>query len=483
MIDKVRNLAFSAGSAAAVSILVSCSVEIGSLAKRDLRTTTVAAATVRTPDTVGNKADDLQPSSQPTPQSSVSASPSPTPNGTANAACSFQGESAASDALSIPSGAIRLYYNDTVQGPINPYFSSYHLLFRLEADPSPNVLNLTKKYLLWYLDHINVASSDGKFRIANGFEVAAPYLSADEHRPGTIYNYYFSSTDPDLPTFMYFKKYPQAGFTYTDFRELDKNSALFSTLVYDSSDSYGAMFIKLLAKYTSVSNDYSIVNDPNLFYRVQLVLQGMLSTQTAPYNLTGATIHFLVGYYMDNAEVWSALSDYVNLMGAITASKIGSFDIAGNISTYTALRNQFAAAIESNLRITTGGDAGLYRVGIDLNSGAQQNINWTNPYPDANANLLGIMVGHLVGTIPTQLATDRFYAYQPRFIDGKNLGNELPNLWMATAFVKTARTKWSPHISNLLNVVCTNNIVSQNRSWNVWNAFEGGAYLWLLQNH
>lgn len=154
---------------------------------------------------------------------------------------------------------------------MNPYFADFTALALLESGQT--YLPSVKKYLDWHFLHLNSAEED----INN---VA-----------GTIYDYleYVDSGSGDVKEETVFIQDGKA--------------------FYDSTDSYAALYLKVLYRYLQVSGEESYL----IAHKDQIdSLIGVLET-TMVDGLSTATPSFHTQYLMDNAEVYDGLNDGISL--------------------------------------------------------------------------------------------------------------------------------------------------------------------------
>ena len=163
--------------------------------------------------------------------------------------------------LQLSNGAIPMYDRPAEgiehKNKVVPYFSCFTALGLLETDGNQETV---KKYINWHFAHINTSAD------VNGVV-------------GTIYDYYIENKDlSEEPT--------------------DD---------YDSTDSYGALFLTLLRRYAEVTSDNALLTDNR--DKIDLAAEAMMSTELN--GLTWAKPTYKVKYLMDNAEVIKGLEDAV----------------------------------------------------------------------------------------------------------------------------------------------------------------------------
>lgn len=158
-------------------------------------------------------------------------------------------------------GAFAFYneFNGNVR--VNPYFSEIVAIALINYDNSVDAKNKIKKYMDWHFAHINSSSED-----YNGLA-------------GTIY----------------------------DYTAVVKNGIVISESTkktYDSTDSYSALFIKVLADYAKVYGDTQyIVEHKETIKDITNVIFANLSSNGYSY----AKPDYKIRYLMDNSEVYAGL--------------------------------------------------------------------------------------------------------------------------------------------------------------------------------
>lgn len=201
--------------------------------------------------------------------------------------------------LQTPLGAILLsnnngsLWNDSTKFTVEPYFANFAMMGLLD-NPTPQNLIVVKKWIEWYISHLNTSTTD-----YNGL-------------PGTVYVYQVYATDQT--------------------REVAQRK-------YDSTDSYAATFISLLKKYIEKGGDITYVK--NLEPKIKIVADVIIATQDTD-GLTWAKPDYKVKYLMDNCEVFEGLTCYVWLIENILSDKSG-------FSFYKNRAEQCLNAIETRL--------------------------------------------------------------------------------------------------------------------------------------
>jgi hypothetical protein len=141
---------------------------------------------------------------------------------------------------------------------LNPYFAS---IAGLSLAHNPKYFHLIKRYLKWYISHLNLPDKFGE--------------------NGTVYDYFVKS-----------------------------NHELISTYDYDSYDSYPAVFLSLCIKYLEFSKDYDFFTYNS--QKLDLIVNSLINTFDKDF-LTFAKPNYKVKYLMDNCEVKAGLKDAISL--------------------------------------------------------------------------------------------------------------------------------------------------------------------------
>lgn len=194
-----------------------------------------------------------------------------------------------SGAIKMASGPARYTEDGKAVYNIHPYFNNLAVLGILD-NPNPKVIETAKKWISWYLNHINSSDYNG--------------LS------GTIYDY----------------EYVEDG------TEISKN-------YYDSVDAYAATFISLLRRYYEITHDDALLNENK--EKIEKIIEVMISVQDND-GLTFAKPDYPIKYLMDNVEVYEGLSaaEYI-------AREV--FNDTVKADKYKAHKEALLNAIESNL--------------------------------------------------------------------------------------------------------------------------------------
>ncbi len=159
-------------------------------------------------------------------------------------------------------GAFAFYNEKNGSVTINPYFSEIVAISLINYDATEAAAEKIKKYMDWHFAHINTAEED-----YNGLG-------------GTIYDY---------------NAVVENGIVVS---ETSKGS-------YDSTDSYSALFVKVLADYVKVYGDTEYIKTKK--EQIDTIVNVMFATM-APNGYTYAKPDYKIIYLMDNTEVYSGLT-------------------------------------------------------------------------------------------------------------------------------------------------------------------------------
>jgi hypothetical protein len=238
------------------------------------------------------------------------------------------GEDAVDGALLMGPG-YRAESGGKIYDVVEPYFNNIAVIHLLE-DATPEITAAAKGWIRWYFTNINDPDVHG--------------LS------GTIYTYYVGVND--------------------------RNDVFPRETLYDSTDAYAAVFLRLLWRYFEASGDAAtLVSHED---KIHLIVGAMLTT-TRPSGLTGARPDYPVEYLMDNCEVYDGLDALVSLYGPAVLND------AAQAAYYAERKRAIAAAIEDRLFLP---ETGLYAPYL----GAAK-PEMTIFYPDAAAQVFPILFG------------------------------------------------------------------------------------------
>lgn len=249
----------------------------------------------------------------------------------------------------VSSGALLFRKSATGESDIVPYFSNTAALALLNSSTALDYSQNVKKYMEWYLLHLNDADSD----IDNG--------------DGSIFNYKISHTD--------------------DLVVLET-----STGRYDSVDSYAASFITLLRGYYEKTGDKDfLVSNRHDIQRVIIALLGTVDTD----GLSMTNNSGRVKYTMDNAEVNKGLEDALFLTEEVFLKDPP--DSRSEVSALEDLNTQIEDALLKNTEafenLLWNGGAMRYEIGIGKNNELLNFIGWEIFYPDATAQMFPVAFG------------------------------------------------------------------------------------------
>lgn len=210
-----------------------------------------------------------------------------------------------------------------------PYFSSIAALGLLSGTVTEEQAEGARRYLLWYLEHLNTEAQDP----VNG--------------DGTIYNYRVTLDNGD---------------TYIE-----------STGDYDSVDSYAALFLM-------VANTYGHKVDRQFLaehrYEVIRVADALLHT-IQENGLSYAKAEYPIQYLMDNAEVYAGLRAGASLLK----------DIAPE-TAYPETLNQVADRLQTSFEdLLWNQNVRLYEIGLTEDAAPLECNAWNEFYPDSIAQL------------------------------------------------------------------------------------------------
>ena len=168
-----------------------------------------------------------------------------------------------------------------------------------------------------------------------------------------------------------------------------------STTTYDSSDSYAATLLSLVAVFNDATGDRTAVRG---WKDALQVVVGALEATMRQNHLTDAKPNYPVAFTEDNVEVWAGLADYARL-----SESIGDLRQADSAN---------ASAAESRLAIT---ESLWSKSSADwvVNKGAGM-ANWSKFYPDAQAQLWPALVDFrsVPGNRSCSSLAERFVAAQ-----------------------------------------------------------------------
>ena len=260
--------------------------------------------------------------------------------------------------LQIENGALLMTCGPNGDFTMNPYFADFAALALLGAGES--YYENVRRYMDWHFAHLNTAQTD--------------YNGVD----GTIYDYIVTLSDGKLVS-----------------EKISINTN--GQKSYDSTDSYAATFLCVVAKYYEKTGDlaYLQANSQDL----QRVLNPI--RQTMDKGLTFAKPDYRIKYLMDNCEVYEGLVAAEKVYTALGLSELAA--------EAADLKKQVFDAIEKYMWME---EEGYYEVALGVNNDSAYAFTWTNFYPCATAQLFPISCGLLK---PTDLRSiylyEQFNAY------------------------------------------------------------------------
>ena len=218
---------------------------------------------------------------------------------------------------------------------VRPYFSlTVANAFLLDPDYYDNA----KRYIEWHIRHLN--------------EDPDIYLVT-----GSIYDYYYSLLGSEQ-------------------RALSLAESNDTVDVYDSTDSYAALFFELLLNYTTTTGDYSFITKPTLDLVLQCLEESFSgATFDGDALLTVAKPNYLIEFLMDNCEVYR---------GFVSLEEL--YDMIG-------CGAEAAQAADYARRIKEGIETHLYNSGNGNYDYAYLNLSYIEDYfyPDAIAQMFPII--------------------------------------------------------------------------------------------
>jgi hypothetical protein len=251
--------------------------------------------------------------------------------------------------LQAENGALLMTSGPSGQFTMNPYFADFAALALLGAgeDYYENV----RRYMDWHFAHLNTAETD--------------YNKLD----GTIYDYTI--------TLSYGKVVSEKININAD----GKKS-------YDSTDSYAATFLCVVAKYYEKTGDlaYLMAHSQELRRLLNPI------RKTMDKGLTFAKPDYRIKYLMDNCEVYEGLVAAEKLYTAL-----GLFELCDEAAN---LKKQVFDAIEEHMWME---EKGYYEVALGVNNDSAYDFTWTNFYPCATAQVFPIFCGLLAPTDPRSI--------------------------------------------------------------------------------
>jgi len=246
--------------------------------------------------------------------------------------------------LQVDNGALLMTRGPNGNFTMNPYFADFAALALLGAGES--YYENVRRYMDWHFAHLNTAETD-----YNGMD-------------GTIYDYTITLSNGEVVS-----------------EEISINAD--GKKSYDSTDSYAATFLCVVAKYYEKTGDlaYLQANSQDL----QRLLNPI--RQTMHQGLTFAKPDYRIKYLMDNCEVYE---------GLVAAEKLyTALGLTAFCDEAADLKKQIYDAIEEHMWME---EEGYYEVALGVNNDSAYAFTWTNFYPCATAQLFPIYCGLLAPT-------------------------------------------------------------------------------------
>jgi hypothetical protein len=251
-------------------------------------------------------------------------------------------------------------------GWISPYMSLYFVKNALIADPSTAAK--AKKYLQWHIAHLNrTPDPDGLV--------------------GTMFEYNIKG-NTEVPSY-----------------KLDSKAKM-----YDSTDSFVALFLTAMRTYAEISGDKQFVLDN----KPAIDLTFSVYQNTWENGLTWGTKTWRHQYAMDNFEVNTSLGDLAYIYRYVYSDPAKANEIE-------TLQRQNRAAIESNTF-----DNGVYIVSKQTSTP----YSWSTYYPDALVPQIGLITGYInPNSNKAENLVSQFERNHPDWINAKK--NEFPMAFAA----------------------------------------------------
>ena len=243
--------------------------------------------------------------------------------------------------LQADNGALLMTSGPNGQFTMNPYFADFAALALLGA--GEEYYENVRRYMDWHFAHLNTAETD--------------YNGVD----GTIYDYTITLSDGKVVS-----------------EKININAD--GKKSYDSTDSYAATFLCVVAKYYEKTGDlaYLQANSQDL----QRLLNPI--RQTMDKGLTFAKPDYRIKYLMDNCEVYEGLVAAEKLYTALWLPTL--------CAEVADLKDQIFNAIETYMWQEA---EGYYEVALGVNNDSAYAFTWTNFYPCATAQIFPIFCGLL----------------------------------------------------------------------------------------
>lgn len=267
--------------------------------------------------------------------------------------------------LQTPNGALTMYPIRKAgdSSKVCPYFSEFAGLALLLK---PEIYgDCVRRYMDWHISRMNSSETD--------------YNGED----GTVYDYTSTLLDDG---------------TYQEKIMIDPATG---GPLYDSTDSYAALFLHLLYEYSEATGDAGYVLRHKT--EVRRTVRAMLCTMDN--GLSWAKPDYKVKYLMDNSEVYRGVCSAEKLYSRIylpnSFNDIDIQDAKDQIGMLLQLKKNLLDAIEDILWNPKGE---FYYVGaMEERKGLPEEIDWKVFYPDALAQLFPVVMDLLPADHPRSL--------------------------------------------------------------------------------
>ncbi|MEG2928910.1 MAG: hypothetical protein RR846_05100, partial [Oscillospiraceae bacterium] len=225
-----------------------------------------------------------------------------------------------------------------------PYFSAFAAQALMDGDEQEEYRQAVKKYMDWHFAHLNDEKSD-----INGLDA-------------TIYNY-----DMDI--------------------EDGKVAQEISTGEYDSTDSYGAVFLSLAYRYGVQYKDKEYLQQ----HSGELMRIARMVLSTIDNGLSFAKPDYKIKYLMDNSEVYAGLRDMALLISLAELDSVGS-----DREEFAALKKALEEAqqgVASGISNMWDDKEGYYHPALGEKGGEASEFSWDNFYPSATSQVFPVVFG------------------------------------------------------------------------------------------
>ncbi len=268
-------------------------------------------------------------------------------------------------------------YKTWKSSKVCPYFSCISLIGALETSPEQGRI-MAEKYIDWHFAHLNNPSTD-----CNSVDA-------------TIYDYRLFVDPSDSARTVCVSEHEIFG----DGRD------------YDSTDSYAALFLKLLQVYSEAFPDSDFLNGRS--EDVQRVATAILSTYVGSLDLTTAKPGYDICYLMDNCEVYEGLICASNLFKNVFKNQ--------NLSaSFSEMADDVKSAINRRMYNPL---AGAYYASIGADGRPSSSVSSSalpSFYPEGTSQLFVILSGIIEpDSLRARFIYERFNLYFGTDEAGKN---------------------------------------------------------------